>query len=98
MIYYKQKEIEMGKKLEEVLRQKNEQISFLQKEIALHHYSQTEKQTLKEELHILKTERQALLKESYEHSEVCVKMKRIIQSYKKPINRMSVLMKKTGNS
>lgn len=44
----------MGKKLEEVLRQKNEQISFLQKEIALHHYSQTEKQTLKEELHILK--------------------------------------------
>lgn len=73
----------MGKKLEEVLRQKNEQISFLQKEIALHHYSQTEKQTLKEELHILKTERQALLKESYEHSEVCVKMKRIIQSYKK---------------
>ncbi|WP_230324531.1 tol-pal system YbgF family protein [Bacteroides cellulosilyticus] len=83
VIYYKQKEIEMGKKLEEVLRQKNEQISFLQKEIALHHYSQTEKQTLKEELHILKTERQALLKESYEHSEVCVKMKRIIQSYKK---------------
>ena len=83
VIYYKQKEMEMSKKLEEMLRQKNEQISFLQKEIALHHYSQTEKQTLKEELHILKTERQALLKESYEHSGVCVKMKRIIQSYKK---------------
>ena len=73
----------MGKKLEEVLRQKNEQISFLQKEIAQHNYSQIEKQTLKEELYTLKTERQALLKESYEHSEVCVKMKRIIQSYKK---------------
>lgn len=73
----------MGEKLEEVLRQKNEQISFLQKEIAQHNYSQIEKQTLKEELYTLKTERQALLKESYEHSEVCVKMKRIIQSYKK---------------
>lgn len=83
VIYYKQKEIEMGEKLEEVLRQKNEQISFLQKEIAQHNYSQIEKQTLKEELYTLKTERQALLKESYEHSEVCVKMKRIIQSYKK---------------
>lgn len=98
VIYYKQKEIEMGEKLEEVLRQKNEQISFLQKEIAQHNYSQIEKQTLKEELYTLKTERQALLKESYEHSEVCVKMKRIIQSYKKRINRMSVSMKKTGNS
>lgn len=83
VIYYKQKEIEMGEKLEEVLRQKNEQISFLQKEIAQHNYSQIEKQTLKEELYTLKTERQALLKESYEHSEICVKMKRIIQSYKK---------------
>ena len=83
VIYYKQKEIEMGEKLEEVLRQKNEQISFLQKEIAQHNYSQIEKQTLKEELYTLKTERQALLKKSYEHSEVCVKMKRIIQSYKK---------------
>lgn len=87
-----------GQKVRRSAPTENEQISFLQKEIALHHYSQTEKQTLKEELHILKTERQALLKESYEHSEVCVKMKRIIQSYKKPINRMSVLMKKTGNS
>ena len=75
--------MEMSKKLEEMLRQKNEQISFLQKEIAQHRHSQTEKQTLKEELHTLKTERQALLKESYEHSGVCVKMKRIIQSYKK---------------
>lgn len=83
VIYYKQKEMEMSKKLEEMLRQKNEQISFLQKEIAQHRHSQTEKQTLKEELHTLKTERQALLKESYEHSGVCVKMKRIIQSYKK---------------
>ena len=81
MVAYR--EIEMGEKLEEVLRQKNEQISFLQKEIAQHNYSQIEKQTLKEELYTLKTERQALLKESYEHSEVCVKMKRIIQSYKK---------------
>ena len=75
--------MEMSKKLEEMLRQKNEQISFLQKEIAQHRHSQTEKQTLKEELHTLKTERQAFLKESYEHSGVCVKMKRIIQSYKK---------------
>lgn len=83
VIYYKQKEMEMSKKLEEMLRQKNEQISFLQKEIAQHRHSQTEKQTLKEELHTLKTERQALLKESYEHSGVCVKMKRVIQSYKK---------------
>lgn len=83
VIYYKQKEMEMSKKLEEMLRQKNEQISFLQKERAQHRHSQTEKQTLKEELHTLKTERQALLKESYEHSGVCVKMKRIIQSYKK---------------
>ena len=83
VIYYKQKEMEMSKKLEEMLRQKNEQISFLQKEIAQHRHSQTEQQTLKEELHTLKTERQALLKESYEHSGVCVKMKRIIQSYKK---------------
>lgn len=80
---FKQKEIELNKKLEELLLQKNEQIDFLQKEIELHNYSQIEKQTLKEELHILKTERQALLNESYEHSEVYVKMKRIIQSYKK---------------
>ena len=73
VISFKQKEIELTKRLEELLLQKNEQIDFLQKE----------KQTLKEELHILKTERQALLNESYEHSEVYVKMKRIIQSYKK---------------
>lgn len=83
VINFKQKEIEINKKTEELLQQKNEQINFLQKEIALHNYSQTEKQTLKEELHTLKTERQALLKESYEHSEVYVKMRRIIQSYKK---------------
>jgi tetratricopeptide (TPR) repeat protein len=83
IINFKQKEIELNKKTEELLQKKNEQISFLQKEIELHNYSQTEKQTLKEELHTLKTERQVLLKESYEHSEVYVKMKRIIQSYKK---------------
>ena len=83
VINLKQKELELHAKLEELLLQKNEQIDFLQKEIELHNYSQIEKQTLKEELHILKTERQALLNESYEHSEVYVKMKRIIQSYKK---------------
>ena len=83
VINLKQKEIELNKRLEELLLQKNEQIDFLQKEIELHNYSQIEKQTLKEELHILKTERQALLNEAYEHSEVYVKIKRIIQSYKK---------------
>lgn len=83
VVNFKQKEIEINKQTEELLQQKNEQINLLQKELALHNYSQTEKQSLKEELHTLKTERQALLKESYEHSEVYVKMKRIIQSYKK---------------
>lgn len=83
VINFKRKEIEINKQTEELLQQKNEQINFLQKEIALHNYSQTEKQILEEELYTLKTERQALLKESYEHSEVYVKMKRIIQSYKK---------------
>lgn len=83
VINFKQKEIELDKKLAELLQQKDEQISYLQKELAMHQYSQTEKQTIKEELHTLKTERQALLKEAYEHSEVYVKMKRIIQSYKK---------------
>lgn len=80
---FKQKEIELGGKYEEHLRHKNEQIDSLQKEIAMHNLNQAEKKTLKEELHTLKTERQALLKEAYEHSEVYVKMNRIIQSYKK---------------
>lgn len=83
VINLKQKELELHAKLEELLLQKNEQIDFLQKEIELYNHSQIEKQTLKEELRILKTERQALLNESYEHSKVYVKMKRIIQSYKK---------------
>ena len=83
ILHFKQKEIEQDKKIGELLQQKDEQIASLQKEIALHNYSQAEKQNLKEELHILKTERQALLNESYEHSEVYVKMKRIIQAYKK---------------
>lgn len=73
VINFKRKEIEINKQTEELLQQKNEQINFLQKEIALHNYSQTEKQILEEELYTLKTERQALLKESYEHSEVYVK-------------------------
>lgn len=82
VIKLKQKEIELDK-IEQLLQQKNEQIASLQKEIALHNNNQAEKQNLNEELNILKTERQALLKEAYEHSEVYVKMKRIIQSYKK---------------
>lgn len=83
IINFKQKEIELKVKSELQLQQKNEQIASLQKEIALHNNNQAEKQNLNEELHILKTERQALLKEAYEHSEVYVKMKRIIQAYKK---------------
>jgi len=80
---FKQKEIELNKKVEKLLREKNEQISFLQKELAQHNYNQAERETLKEELRTLRTERQALFKESYEYSEVYIKMKRIIQSYKK---------------
>lgn len=80
---FEQKEIELNKKLEDLLQQKNEQINLLQEEIARHNNNQTERDSLKEELHKLKTERQALLNESYEHSEVHVKMKRIIQAYKK---------------
>ena len=83
VINFKQKKIELDEKLEKLLQQKNEQIDLLQKEIAQHNHSQTEKETLKEELCSLKTERQVLFKESYEHSKVYVKMKRIIQSYKK---------------
>lgn len=83
VINFKQKEIELNERTEKLLQQKNEQINFLQKEIALHNYSQTEKQALKEELQTLKTERQVLLNESYEHSEVYAKMKRIILAYKK---------------
>lgn len=80
---FEQKEIELNKKLEDLLQQKNEQINLLQEEIARHNNNQAERDSLKEELHKLKTERQALLNESYEHSEVHVKMKRIIQAYKK---------------
>ena len=80
---FEQKEIELNKKLEDLLQQKNEQINLLQEEIARHNNNQAERDSLKEELHRLKTERQALLNESYEHSEVHVKMKRIIQAYKK---------------
>lgn len=80
---FEQKEIELNKKLEDLLQQKNEQINHLQEEIARHNNNQAERDSLKEELHRLKTERQALLNESYEHSEVHVKMKRIIQAYKK---------------
>lgn len=58
-------------------------INSLQKELEQHNYSQKEKAILQKELHSLNTERQALLKEAYEHSEVYAKMKRIIQSYKK---------------
>lgn len=58
-------------------------INSLQKELEQHNYNQKEKAILQKELHSLNTERQALLKEAYEHSEVYAKMKRIIQSYKK---------------
>lgn len=57
-------------------------INSLQKELEQHNYNQKEKAILQKELHSLNTERQALLKEAYEHSEVYAKMKRIIQSYK----------------
>lgn len=59
------------------------QVGFLQKELAIHNYSQQEKVNLQDEVHSLSSERQALLKEAFEHSEVYVKMKRIIQAYKK---------------
>ena len=95
---FEQKEIELNKKLEDLLQQKNEQINLLQEEIARHNNNQAERDSLKEELHRLKTERQALLNESYEHSEVHVKMKRIIQAYKKQINQANISMKKTGNN
>lgn len=71
------------KKAKDILLHKNEHINLLQEEITRHIHNQSEKQSLKEELRNLRTERQALLKESYEHSEVYVKMKRIIQAYKK---------------
>lgn len=58
-------------------------IGNLQKEIARHDYSHQQKNALQEELHTMNSKRQALLKEAYEHSEVYVKMNRIIQSYKK---------------
>lgn len=77
------KEIALNEKLDKLLQQKNAQIKSLQDELALHNYNQKERQILQDELHVLKTERQALFKEYYEHSEVFVKMRRIIQSYKK---------------
>jgi len=75
-----------------------EKINSLQKELEQHNYSQKEKAILQKELHSLNTERQALLKEAYEYSEVYAKMKQVIQSYKKQINPLNISMKKTGNN
>lgn len=82
-LHFKQKEVELNERLKKQLQQKNKQINLLQEEIAQQNHKQEERQILQEELHALNNERQALLKEAYEHSEVFVKMRRIIQSYKR---------------
>lgn len=78
-----QKEIELNSKTEQQLLKKNEQIASMQKKMDLHIHKQNKKNDLDEEVHALETKRQIFLKETYEHSEVYVKMKRIIRSHKK---------------
>lgn len=65
------------------LQQKEERISYLQKEVEAQIYTEIQKQNLLNELDKLSKERNTLLKESFEKSTINIKMKRIIQSYKK---------------
>lgn len=69
--------------LQKELQRKEAAIIALQERIMLHQYNEEHKQKLQNELSNLNNERNALLKDAYEYSDVYAKMKRIIQSYKR---------------
>ena len=65
--------------IEKELQQKETQIAELQQEIQQQQYNEERRTTLHTELNILAKERNALLKEGYQHSDISIKMRRIIQ-------------------
>lgn len=64
------------------LKQKDEQIRVLQKEISQHSFDEEQKYVLQEEYEILKRQRMELAKKSLEHSGVYAKIERILLDYK----------------
>lgn len=74
---------EQYRQLRQELQHKEERIIYLQNEIEKYHNDETQKQRLCSELNTLNTERNSLLKESFNHSDVNNKMKHIILSYQK---------------
>lgn len=65
------------------LNQKEAQLAELRKELAQIEENEEHWQQLKQDIETKKNERNALMKESFEHSKVYAKIERIIDSYKK---------------
>lgn len=72
---------EQCRKLKQELQCKEKRITSLQNEMEKYHNDEMQKQKLCSELDILNTERNCLLQESFSHSDVNNKMKRIIRSF-----------------